>query len=777
MLLPLMVAAAFHQAIPNVTAKATSEQVKGLFSAQNLCTDKGFPKSRLSVDGYADGGNCWQSGYLDRGPDETPIIEFDLKSVVDVGRFKVWNHNGAPHRGFHRVSVTISKDGKIWTAVAQRFAFAKAPQRDDYAGEDYAFDPPVRARYIRFHCDSTHRTGGQPDLAGLGKVRFFRSKTPATDEKPANGPYPRAAGVIDVTEPPYSANGDGVANDGPAIQRAMDDWQGTHQTVFLPKGTYLTTKPLRFKPGRGTGDNNVRGAGKEATVIRLKDGSFTDPAKPLPVFSMAFNGREDGSGVHADWFNCNVSDLSVHVGRGNPGAIGLQYYSNNVGALRNVAIRSDDDAAAIGLDLGYADQNGPLLVKNVEISGFAVGVRTGATVNCQTAEHVRVAKASNVAWENNGQCLAVRGLRVADSKAGFRSQFGVVAIVDSEFTGGGESAITNGETLFARNVKTKGFAKAIDNQRKTDSPTKSASGGEVDEWVSSPPLSSFDGGRRSLRLPIEETPEPPLDDPNSWANVRCFRRIEDPDDSASLQRAIDSGAETIYFPSGALFHFGSDVGVRGKVKRIVGCQAGVRAIRSKDGRNPVWRIGDGGPSVLVIEGLIGDLRIDHAANRTLVVRDGQGIGGVLSGGGKLFLENITADWEFQRGQAWARQLNNEREGLHVLNAGADLWILGLKTERGGTLIETRKGARTEVLGGLCYTTTQGKLAPMFIVADGGAFSGTIGEVCYSGDPYSMLVKVTRKGETRDLSRGKAPLRPSFLQGSELPLFVSDPADR
>jgi hypothetical protein len=183
------VVAVADEPISGVTARATSEQVKGLFAAQNVCTDRGLSDSgkgdgsrKLTINGYADNGNCWHSGYIARGADESPIIEFDLGKVETVGRFHVWNHNGSPSRGFKHVSVIVSDDSKKWRAIAQRFEFAKAPKSDDYLGEDYSFEPPITARYIRFHCDTTHRTGGQPDLAGLGKVRFYRSHHAPRDE-------------------------------------------------------------------------------------------------------------------------------------------------------------------------------------------------------------------------------------------------------------------------------------------------------------------------------------------------------------------------------------------------------------------------------------------------------------------------------------------------------------------------------------------------------------------------------------------------------------------
>jgi hypothetical protein len=753
--------------IPNVTAKATSSQVDKLFGPQNLCTDAGLTDAgngakKLTTNGYAGGGCVWHSGYTPLGGDENPVVEFDLGKVHTVGKFHVWNHNANPNRGFHHVSAFVSDDGKKWTAVAQRFRFAKAPKSDDYVGESYEFTPPVSGRYVRFFCDGTHRQGGNRELAGLGKVRFYEATAKGDAVRIGGGVFPDAAGVVNVTLSPYGAKGDGATDDTAALQKAIDDWQGSGRTLFLPAGTYLVTKSLRYTPAKGHGYNNLRGAGTDKTTIKLMDGTFPDAAKPQPVLTLGFNGKPDGKGVHADWFNNNVEGLTIDAGK-NPGAIGLQYYSNNAGALRHTAIRGD---GVIGLDLGYADQNGPCLVKHIRVEGFATGVRSGATVNSQTAEHVTVSRASKVGWFNGGQCLSIRGLKVTDSAAGFESSFGVVCLIDSEFRGAGEVAVSNGETLFARNITTEGFKTAIVNRRKDGTP--SAVGPNVAEWVSSPPLTLFPVEKpRSLNLPIQETPDVPWDAPSEWANVRCFRELSELDDSAAMQRAIDCGAPTVYLPAGGHYLFAKPVELRGNARRVIGMFADVRGAKG----DAIWKVGDG-PPVLVIQDVRGHLTVEHAAKRTLVAKNGQGLGGVLTGGGDVFLDNVVADWDFTSGRAWARQFNNERAGTHVTNAGATLWILGFKTERGGTLIETKAGGSTEVLGGLSYTTNRGKLAPMFVSTDA-RVSYVMGEVCYTGDPFARLVEQRRGAESKTLDRKGIPLRPAYLQGGQLPLFVGE----
>ena len=110
----------------------------------------------------------------------------------------------------------------------------------------------------------------------------------------------------------------------------------------------------------------------------------------------------------------------------------------------------------------------------------------------------------------------------------------------------------------------------------------------------------------------------------------------------------------------------------------------------------------------------------------------------------------------------ARQLNIENEGTHLLNDAGDLWILGYKTERGGTLLDTRGGGRSEVLGGFSYTTTAGKLAPMFVTADSPVFA-FFSEVCYSGDPFQTLIRETRGTETKEIKKGEGGTWP-YLGG-------------
>jgi hypothetical protein len=107
---------------------------------------------------------------------------------------------------------------------------------------------------------------------------------------------------------------------------------------------------------------------------------------------------------------------------------------------------------------------------------------------------------------------------------------------------------------------------------------------------------------------------------------------------------------------------------------------------------------------------------------------------------------------------WARQLNVENEGVHVSNDAGDLWILGYKTERGGSVLQAVGGGRTEILGGFSYTTTAGKLAPMFVNRDSSVFA-FFAEVCYNGDPYATVIRESRGAATREVRRGEGTALP------------------
>jgi len=593
--------------------------------------------------------------------------------------------------------------------------------------------------------------------------------TGAELDKATDHRFPATRFVIDVTQPPYGAKGDGKSDDTAAIQKALDDVMGLHKILYFPNGTYLVSATLNWTNKNSNkqpawGFNWVQGQNPLKTVIRLKDDTFTDPKMPKAVMWCGGFGS-------ADWFHNYVQDMTFDVGRGNPGAIGLQFYSNNTGAVRNVAIVSQDGKGVTGLDLAHRDMNGCLLVQNVVVRGFGIGIHTGRAVNSQTFERVTLTGQSRFGFENEGQAISIRQLKSENAVPAVRT-YGVLSILEADLQGrdgakNGPAIINyNGGKIGLRDVTTKGYGRALGDVETPDfvavyrikgADKAGSEGPNIPEYFSHPATSPFGGPTKSLRLAVQETPDVPWDDPKTWAVADKFGA--DPtgqkDSSAAIQKAIDSGATTVFLPG--FYALEKPIVIRGKVRRLLGTGAWI----DYNGKSkPDIIVADGNEKVVVIEHfstINGGVEI--RTDRTVVIRS-VGTHITHKGKGPLFLEDVaTGDVKLKPGQkVWARQLNVENEGTHVMNDGGDLWVLGYKTERGGTLLHTSGGGRSEIFGTFSYTTTAGKLAPMFLTEDSTAFA-FFSEVCYTGDPFTILVREKRKGVTKEVKRGDGNLTP------------------
>ncbi|HVV72231.1 MAG TPA: endopolygalacturonase, partial [Verrucomicrobiae bacterium] len=234
--------------------------------------------------------------------------------------------------------------------------------------------------------------------------------------------------------------------------------------------------------------------------------------------------------------------------------------------------------------------------------------------------------------------------------------------------------------------------------------------------------------------------------------------------------AIDSGHKTVYFPVGR-YTLGGTVYVRGNVQRIIGLESSFTP--NVPGRIV---IADGASPVVLLERLdfiYARMQVLHNSRRKLVLSSITDMG--YSAGrnaGDLFLEDVCMrPWVFHTGQhVWARQLNTEGPTTEVVNDGGTVWILGLKTEGDGVLVETSHGGSTEVLGGFAYANLTGSKPCMFRVLDS-SFSGTLGESVLRRQPFQNVVEHFRQGQAQRISRDQAAHRGS---GSMFPLVTAYP---
>lgn len=625
--------------------------------------------------------------------------------------------------------------------------------------------------------------------------------------------FPADAGVADVTQAPYLAVPDGKTDCTVALQKALDE---KRSLIYLPNGTYLVSDTLRWGAGEGKGSawkrQILQGQSEHGVVIKLADGTpgFSDAAQPKPV---VWTGK-----APAQRFRNAIRNLTVDTGKGNAGAIGVQFIANNQGGMRDITLRSGDGSGPIGLDLGYTDEQGPCLIKGITVLGFDVGIRTKHAVDSVTLEDIRLEGQRSVGFLNDGQCISLRGFRSRNAVTAYKNAAGpsLTALLDAELIGtpGAETqpAILNAAGLFARNVTTSGYPLAVENRAGTK---QNASGPQIVEFVSHETLTLFPGASHSLNLPVKETPQVPWEAPEKWVSVKKFGppktielipqkggpRRQVADWSEPLQRAIDSGATTIYFPNqqggspgnvasedraatqSAPYGFYRPVRLRGKVQRIIGCEADFAKLVSNNEvptdyqpeLRPVFILEDGDAPAVIVERFSSwflPIRFEQRSSRSLVISS-------LSfydletqpGSGDVFLDDVRSKTIQVRGsKLWGRQVNIEGQNEpRLLCDGGDVWILGLKTENDATVGLVRNKGRMEIVGGFNYGNKNYINPKTLFVNEGSSLSLTTGgSVTKNGRPFDILVRETRGDETRLLTHKQAPRRgPSTM----IPLYV------
>lgn len=565
--------------------------------------------------------------------------------------------------------------------------------------------------------------------------------------------------------------------------------------IYFPNGTYLISDTItytiqnlhnmmyHYESGGFELARCIRmmGQNREKTIIKLKDNcKGFEYGQERPVISF-FHGIRSNVAM-SNYFE----NMTIDVGQGNPGAVGMVFFANNSGAIRNVTIKSSDEkhCGSVGISIKN-DLHSACNVYDTTIEGFDFGIKieTYRTVSHFERIVLNHQKRYGIMVTNNAaQFIDVKSegtvpvLNVAGPMAH-------VILTEGEFVSPGtDYAAIKLELgcVYLKNIHTHGYGVAFErNWHEFTIPD-----GFIQEYCNKPTYTLFDEEAASLNLSVPAMPEVEYEqDLSKWCCVNDFGAAGDGvhDDTEAIAKALRSGKKTIWFQPGS-YLVTSPIEIPGTVEHInfMFCDL----ISGEDLRtienDAVFRICGENDKVLFIEHLfawdecMGTMRMFRQDNvRTVYFRDmhTQACAFYFNTvpGSELFFENCacTIGWKnkyshipgfsFKGQTAWCHSINPERSMMETVNEGGILWWSGFKTEQEGSINVTMNGGKTEILGGVA-TAGAGSDNPLIANYDStvSAMFATTGYHDYS--TYPVAVKEIRDGETKEIRDKELPSR-------------------
>lgn len=556
--------------------------------------------------------------------------------------------------------------------------------------------------------------------------------------------------------------------------------------LYFRKGTYLVSDTLSHSleklknilNGVYTMEINrqiyIYGENEKETIIKLKDNcKGYEFGNRKPVVSFIRTQRSNIAQTNA------IANITIDCGSGNGGAVGLKFYSNNSGSVRNVTIKSSDSEfkgySGLLLDIpmeGY--------VKNLTVDGFDYGVRVERSVCPVVFENVVVKNQLIKGFNSIDSNVSILNFKSQNNVTAYRSEgadaLGV--LINAECSGGNELyggvELASGEA-YIRNVQMRGYKWPLIKGIHCYDPKE-----YIEEYCTSVKrYNLFSNDRLSLNLNIESAPEdyePECVDDIALVDDYGARGDGKTDSTLAIQAAMDSGKPYIMFGCG---HY--------LVNDTVTISKSVRTIDFMycdfySGKNLTEAVGRGFfkidessdihlsmKRVFSWEKFYGKFRfIEHAAKRNLVMRDlhTQCAGMYFNTveGSKVYIENCActmggdeyctvSPFEFVGQEVWCRNINPERGDIQILNDHSKLWIFGMKTEThvgrfASVAVKNINGGKTEIFG--AQSGIGGHDIPLYInnESDMSAYFTSSGPS--EKAKWNILVRETQNGVSREL---------------------------
>ena len=640
--------------------------------------------------------------------------------------------------------------------------------------------------------------------------------------------------IIDVTKPPYNADNTGKVDCTHILNKIVDDVLSVNiaylekteeklmempdsdakigfevckrdgvmnvifsevappaKIIYFPKGIYQVSDTITYshenlqnifggvRMYEYNSGIHFKGESREEVVIRLQDnckGFGYGADKPVISFM-----RGEASNIA---MNNTFEDITIDIGKGNSGAVGLVFFANNTGCVKNVRMRSSDCEykGYAGLEILHEIVSG-CYVKNIEVEGFDYGIRSIPVRHYVTFENVTLSYQRKAGIGINNTIACIHNLKSDNTVPAVKidGTTAHVAVVDGEFYGGSPlyTAIEYKMGLcYIRNIKTSGYRAAINC--KID-----GSQDDIDEYCSEKAWTLFDEKAKGLGLPIMDVPKVDLEyDQDECAFVEAYGAAGDgkTDDTEAIQRAMNSGRKCIFFQSRRYFIDGV-ITIPETVQRVnfMYCDFVAGDYLIKSDAAAFRLIGESEKPLLledafVWEGFYGRVHfIEQANTRTLIMSDLHTQTAAMYynsvEGGTVFIENCgctvayydrplyrdMCPYAFKGQTVYARNINPERAFLEIINDGGTLWVMGFKAEFEGVFVRTVNGGKTEIIGGV-ISIGNNKGLPVLENIDSDVSAVMSSNGYGKDDFYPIAVKEVRGNEEKILHNDQLPKR-------------------